>query len=313
MKKLLTICTKNEDFSFNNDIYIHTDGVALGAPLGPVLANVFMVELESLLVPKLNDHVKNWRRFVDDTIVYVKRGSIEYVLSVLNSFHENKMFTYEQENNNRFPVLDVLFIMDDEKINTTVFRKDPSNDLYLHWDSFSPISWKQGTLKSLISRAYMICSNQGLLEKELKHLKSTFHKKNLYPLWMINQVMETVKETINTETISTNQLGTLEANNDKLPSLILPYAGPKGKNIKSMNNNIQRILPNNVKTRITYTGRKLGTKFQIKDLTENQHEHDLIYYSKCLEPNCDNDYLGETRRRRIERAADHYGKDKQVH
>ena len=48
--------------------------------------------------------------------------------------------------------------------------------------------------------------------------------------------------------------------------------------IKSMNNSIQQILPNDVKTRITYTGRKLGTKFQIKDLTKNQHEHDLIYY-----------------------------------
>ena len=177
---------------------------------------------------------------MDDTFVYVKHDSTEYVLSVLNSFHDNIKFTYEQENNNRLPFLDVLFIRDDEKINTTVFRKDTYNDLYLHWGSFSPISWKRGTLKSLISRAYMICSNQSLLEKELKHLKDTFHKKNGYPLWMINQVMETVKETINTETISTNQLGTLEANNDKLHSLILPYAGPKGKNIiKSRNNNIQ--------------------------------------------------------------------------
>ena len=125
----------------------------------------------------------------------------------------------------------------------------------------------------------MICSNQSLLEKELKHLKIVFHKKNVYPLWMINQVVETVKETTNTKNISTNQLAILEANNDKLHPLILPYAGPKGNNIiKSMNNNIQRILPNNVKTRITYTGRKLGTKFQIKDLTKNQNEHDLIYY-----------------------------------
>ena len=94
----------------------------------------------------------------------------------------------------------------------------------------------------------------------------------------------------------------------------MAYAGPKGKNvIKSMNNNVQRILPNNVKTRITYTDRKLGTKFQLKDRIKNQHEHDLIYFSKCLEPNCDKDYLGETRRRIIERAADHCGKDKQSH
>ena len=99
-------------------------------------------------------------------------------------------------------------------------------------------------------------------------------KENVYPLWMINQVMETVKETINTENISTNQLDILERNNDKLHSLILPYAGLKRNNIKWMNNNRHGILTNNVKTRITYTGRKLGTKFQIKDLTKNQHEYD---------------------------------------
>ena len=43
-------------------------------------------------------------------------------------------------------------------------------------------------------------------------------------MWMINQVMETVKETNNTETTSANELDTLETNNEKLHSLILPYA-----------------------------------------------------------------------------------------
>ena len=77
-----------------------------------------------------------------------------------------------------------------------------------------------------------------------------------------------------------------------------------------MNNNIQQILPKNVKTRITYTGRKLGTKFQMKDLTKNQDKHDLIYYSKCPEPNCNENYLGETGRIIIERTADHCRIDK---
>ena len=99
---------------------------------------------------------------------------------------------------------------------------------------------------------------------------------------MINQFMETIKKSINTENISASELDISEANNDKLHTVILLYAGPKGNNInKSMNNNIQRIPPNNVRTRITYIGRKLITKFQIKDLTKNQHEHDSINYSKC--------------------------------
>ena len=65
-----------------------------------------------------------------------------------------------------------------------------------------------------------------------------------------------------------------------------------------------------MKTKITYTGRKLGSTLQIKDLTKNQHEHDLIYCSKCPESNFDKDYLGDTGRIIIEKTADHCGKDK---
>ena len=59
-------------FSFNKDIYIRIDGVAMGSLLDPVIVNISMVELERVLVPKLNDHVKKKRPFVDDTFVYVK-------------------------------------------------------------------------------------------------------------------------------------------------------------------------------------------------------------------------------------------------
>ena len=76
MKKRLKICTKKVHFSFNNDIYVQIYDVAMGLPLGPVIVNIFMVELENVLVLKLNNHVKKWRRFVDDTFVYVKHGLI---------------------------------------------------------------------------------------------------------------------------------------------------------------------------------------------------------------------------------------------
>ena len=89
MKKLLTLCTKNVHFSFNNDIYIQIDGVAMGSPLGPVTANIFMVELETTLVSKLEDHAQKCRRFVDATFAYAKIGSVKYVLSVFISFHKN--------------------------------------------------------------------------------------------------------------------------------------------------------------------------------------------------------------------------------
>ena len=72
MKDLLLLCTKNVHFSFNNDIYTQTDGVAMGSPLGPVLAGIFMVELERTVLPTLKDHMSTWKRYVDDTITYIK-------------------------------------------------------------------------------------------------------------------------------------------------------------------------------------------------------------------------------------------------
>ena len=43
------------------------------------------------------------------------------------------------------------------------------------------------------------------------------------------------------------------------------------------------------------------------------HEHDLIYYVKCLEESCTDDYIGESGRRVIERVKYHNGRDKSSH
>ena len=92
-----------------------------------------MVELENTLIPRLHHHIKIWRRYVDGTFAYVKNESIDYVLTTLSSFHPNISFTYEKEKNSQLRFLDVLFIRNGIHLDTTVYRKDTHNDLYLHW------------------------------------------------------------------------------------------------------------------------------------------------------------------------------------
>ena len=72
-----------------------------------------------------------------------------------------------------------------------------------------------------------------------------------------------------------------------------------------MNKTLKNVLPGNVKTRITYTGQKLNSRFHIKDQISEKHKHGLIYYTKCPEASCTES------RRVIERVADCAGKDKQ--
>ena len=87
---------------------------------------------------------------------------------------------------------------------------------------------------------------------------------------------------------------------------MLLFAGAKGNTmLKSMIRCIKRIAPKYVNTRITYTGHKLNTRFQIKDKTTQIHKHDPVYYVKCPDQSFNQDYLCETGRRIIERIADH--------
>ena len=143
----------------------------MGSPLGPVLAGMFMVNLERSLVPLLTAERSFWKRYLDDTITFVKTGTVDHILSVLNNFHPNIQFTYETEYNFKLGFLDVMLCRDGENIVTTVYRKVTNADVYLNWNSFAPHSWKRGTLKTLTQRAYMICSTTELLDIELKYLE----------------------------------------------------------------------------------------------------------------------------------------------
>ena len=134
MKELLTLCTKNIHFTLNNEIYVQNDGITTGYPQGPILANVFMVELGNTLILRLYQHIRKWRHRVDDTFAYTKNEFI--VLTTLDLIHPITSFTYEKENNSQLPILHVLFLRNGTHLDTTVYQKDTHNKLYLQWDAY---------------------------------------------------------------------------------------------------------------------------------------------------------------------------------
>ena len=71
------------------------DGVAMGSPLGPLFANIFMISLEENILPNLESYLYNWRRYIDDIFAYVLREMLDLIIHELNSYHSNIKFTYE--------------------------------------------------------------------------------------------------------------------------------------------------------------------------------------------------------------------------
>ena len=108
------------------------------------------------------------------------------------------------------------------------------------------------------------------------------------------------------------------ANNESISAtphrLILPHTGEQGqKIIKSLNNHVKRLLPQNHAAQHLYISRKLGSAFDIKGQTKLGHKHDLTHLVKCPENTCSETYLGKTARRLNERIMEHVGKYNTLH
>ena len=78
MEELFNLCTKSVHVTFDGNIYVQNGGVAMGLSLGPVLGNIFMAELERLVIPTLMDKMNCRTGYIDDTLCYIKTDSIMF-------------------------------------------------------------------------------------------------------------------------------------------------------------------------------------------------------------------------------------------
>ena len=325
MKKLLETCTKEMHFSFNNVIYRQIDGVAMGSPLGPVIANVFMVELEKTLVPQLEECVSLWYRYVDDTFTFIKKGCVDTVLEKLNSFHPSIKFTFEKESDGSIAFLDVKVIKkSDGSFETDIHRKPTDTNVYVNWNAYAPKVWKTGTLKGLIRRAFTICSTEEFRNRELAFLKKIFSEKNGFPSRVVHDCIHNVKQKMEEENNPPPVTDVTEQTNDdnrdtrnavnrdavieSKPMICLPYKGKEGdKIISQFRDAMSRALPPSIKPQFAYKGKKLGSYFKLKDQVPTEHQSDCIYSFK---PKGSTKYVGETKVRFGTRRYEHCNTDK---
>ena len=111
--KLVTFGVK---FGFNSLVYSQQDGIAMGSPLGPTLANIFMGFTELKVVSAFRNRLL-YLRYVDDCIVLVRSEKImKEFLNVLINANDSINFTIEKENNDEFEFLDVQVKRKNKKI-----------------------------------------------------------------------------------------------------------------------------------------------------------------------------------------------------
>lgn len=314
LKLLLELCTKEMHFTFDGKVYKQVDGVCMGSPLGPVIANVFMVELEETIAPNLQSIMPMWKRYVDDTFTFVKNDCITEVIQKINSFHPNIKFTHEIEKDNKIAFLDVLLTKRIEgNMDTSVYRKPTNNSIYIHWNAYGPRQWKIGTLSGIIRRAYEVCSTEESRRSELNFISDVFTRINGYPHYIVSSMLTKFEKEHKSGNAPLNDDATNDGEIKQTLTLQIPFRGSKGDNlIRSLKNVLKRNLPD-TECRIVHTGSKLSQYFSLKDGVDGKHQSNFIYKFDCRNKKCDDDYVGETGRRKEVREGEHAGKDKKSH
>ena len=160
-------------FQFRGDFYEQTEGAAMGSPLSPTVANIFMEHFEELALRTAKLKPKLWLRYVDDTFVVWPHGkeTITEFIKHLNGIEQSIKFTWEMENGRKLPFLDVWVQRNTNgKLSTSVYRKPTCSDMYLSADSCNPRNQKDSVLRTLVLRAVSHSSNKRRLKNELEHL-----------------------------------------------------------------------------------------------------------------------------------------------
>ena len=177
-KELMLIATRGVGFSFNNQMHKQLDGVAMGSPLGPALASIFVGFHESRLFASTAKLCVCFLYVDDSFVAFGSELDCDHFQEKLNLLHPALKFTIEKKQNSSLNFLDVLVEKESTAFLTSISRKPTFAGQYISWNSFSPKIRKISLIKTLVHMA-MICSKTKL-GPELEKIKQQLIE-NVYP------------------------------------------------------------------------------------------------------------------------------------
>ena len=290
-KQVLELAVQDTAFVFNNNAFKQVEGMAMGSPLGPTFANIFMCGLEESMLDNcpLRYHPLYYNRYVDDTFALFKTEyDAECFLDHANARHPNIKFTIEKEQSSQLSFLDVLVFRDNGHFNTSIFRKNTFTGLGSNFYSFCFYNFKINSLSTLLHRAFVLTSDWKLFHKEIEFL-SNYFKQNCYPSKVFYNAVKTFL----------NKKMTQKDKPITVPKLDLYHSVPFLVNNKEFYRKLYEIIGSNfpaVKLRlIPRNPLTIGSMFRYKDRLNPLLTSNVVYKYSC--PKCDfGTYVGSTKR-----------------
>lgn len=300
-RSLLELTTKDSFILFNGVYYRQIDGVAMGSPLGPTLANIFLCYHERHWLSQCPNGFKPlyFKRYVDDIFcLFNDSTQVQGFLDYLNARHPNMNFTFEVESNNSLSFLDVNVNRYNENFLTSLYRKPTFSGVYTNFNSFLPELYKQSLVSTLMFRIYTICSSWELINKEVTNLRKIL-RGNAYPATLLDKLIKTffsrMKNRVPVHTVPKQKF-----------QIVLPFLGSVSgivqKKLKSL---ARKYLPASDIIVIFKSPARLSSVFSFKDKLPAYLLSGVVYKYTCSR--CKSTYIGKTKRHTHHRFCEHAG------
>jgi len=185
-------------FSFRGIIYQQMFGAAMGSPVSPLLANLFMewLEKQAVATAPVECKPKFWNQYVDDVLELIKKGQVRNLTDHINTIDPtgNIKFTYKEEEDKQITFLDTLLVRrEDGSVKLLVYRKKSHTDQYLNFGSHHPLNHKLAVIRTLLEKYYSIVMEEDDRKKEEIHIAEALSKCG-YPPWTTDRVKQDIVE-----------------------------------------------------------------------------------------------------------------------
>ncbi|XP_072022905.1 uncharacterized protein [Amphiura filiformis] len=162
------------------------------------------LEQEALATAHLDIKPRLWKRYVDDVLEIVNKGSAEPLTEHLNQIDKtgNIKFAYETEENQQIPFLDTLIVKKpDGSIKLLFYRKKTHTDQYLHFQSHHPLQHKLSVIRTLMDRKDKVVTEEKDRELEEVKIKEALARCG-YPERAFKTVLKPSKPKVNSQSQS---------------------------------------------------------------------------------------------------------------
>ena len=286
---LAQIASCNVLMSTCDGYYIQKDGLAMGSPCAPLLANGWLSQFDR----DIKGDAKIYFRYMDDIFRNIVANKLVGKLEEINSYHDSLTFTHEKEKEKELPMLDMsVKHNEDGTLSSTWYYKPSDTGLIMNFHALAPMRYKRAVVSGFVHRIFRACSSWKLVHESLERAKVILEN-NQYPPRFYEQIIS--------DTLTKIVEGKTKKEREEQEDPYLIFLQYRGKCSETYASDLRKT---EVPSRLIFTMRKLKTVTpSLKPPIEKALRSGVIYKIQC--PRCAACYVGATTRHVLTRFKEH--------